>query len=84
MRLVGEEKLALLQKYLKQSQLTVKEVLQKEQKLDEDEEQAPGTNRDLRVLASLDAKIDRIREKKEDLEKQIKSTSPSTFVRVYF
>ena len=84
MRLVGEEKVTLLQKFLKQSKLNVKEVLEKEQKKDceDEEEHGPGTNRDIRVLASLDAKINRIKEKKEGLEKQIESTRPSNPVSI--
>lgn len=86
MRLVGEEKVTLLQKFLKQSKLNVKEVLEKEQKKDceDEEEHGPGTNRDIRVLASLDAKINRIKEKKEGLEKQIESTRPSSPVSIEF
>ena len=84
MRLVGEEKVTLLQKFLKQSKLNVKEVLEKEKKKDgeDEEEHGPGTNRDIRVLASLDAKINRIKEKKEGLEKQIESTRPSSPVSI--
>ena len=76
MRLVGEEKSTLLEKYVKQNSFDVKDILTE---VNSDEE-GPGTNRNTRVIAGFDAKIGRIREKIADLDKQIKSTRPTSAV----
>ena len=79
MNLVGDEKSTKLEKYLKQNSFDVKDIITDAQQ--ETDDDAPGTNRNIRVIAGLDAKSARIREKIEELEKQITSTRPATIVR---
>ena len=74
MALMSDEKSTLLDKYLKQNTFDVKDIIIEENENDD----GPGTNRNVRVIAGIDAKTKRIREKREELEKQITSTKPTT------